>query len=407
MKNKFTRRIFIFFKSMKFGIILLFFVMLLSLLGTVIPQEMPDSFYVDKYSNIGARFILFLGINNVYSSMLFGTFFAALGVNLIFCSITRFDNVIKKVKGEPELKSLKLLETIDQDKSSMPVLEIKNLFKNYGFGRYNQSKNDKSIYYSIKNKVGYFGSWMLHLGILLVIFFYAFGHITFFSESVYGAAGTVQAIQGTSYKAMIKNFDIHFRQDGSVKRYTSEVELLDENDNSLKASTVSVNSPMRYKGYTFYQTSHGWAANCKAMKKGDLLTEETIYEQSSLDVPGEKIGISFIRLYPDFDASAKKLSTLSEELKNPVILYSLHYKGSVVKMNIAPVGKTIKWNDYEFLLEDPERFTYLSVNRMRGQNGSAFGALLIIIGLLLVFYHRPGAIAVKLEDNKVYIYGNK
>ena len=392
---------------MKWGILLLFSVMLLSVLGTFIPQEMAEEFYLEKYNVPVTRLILFFNIDNVYGSIVFGILFAALAVNLILCSFARLGKIINRLKSEPKLEGRKPTNTCSLKEFDDMANSIKNTFNKYGFSTYKQSETQAEKYYSIKNKAGYFGSWLLHLGILVVIISYAFGHVTFFSEAVYGVSGSVQAIQGTEYKAKIQDFNIEYRQDGSIKQYISVIELLDGQERTLKSSPVSVNSPMRYGGYTFYQTSYGWAANCSVMKRGMKIKEDTICEKTTLEVPEENIAISLTGFYPDFAASSKGLTSLTDELKNPVVLYSLLYRGDVVKVDIAPIGEIIKWNDYEFLMSSPQRYTYINVNKMQGRFGAAIGSLLILGGLLLAFYYKPAEMVVKLDEEKIYVYGDQ
>jgi cytochrome c biogenesis protein len=407
MVNAFLRKLFIFFKSMKCGITLLIMVMALSILGTVIPQGFDEHFYGSKYHPLMAKLVLSLDFDNIFSSTLFGILFAALSINLIMCSTFRLGSIINKLKSGAKIDNMNLLKSFHLDTQNSIDSTLKDTFKSHGFYGYKQSKADANSYFAIKYKTGYFGSWMLHFGILLVIIFYGYGHVTFFSEALYGVSGSVQAIAGTEYRARIQDFAIEYCEDGSVQQYTSKVELLDEQNNSLKSSTVSVNNPMRFKGYTFYQTSYGWAAKCRVIKSGSTLMEDTIYEKTSLNVPNENVGIYLNRFYPDFAASSEGMASLSDEPKNPVVLYAVHYMGEIVKMDVLPIGEAIKWNDYEFILESPQRYTYLNVNKMKGQLGAGLGALLIMAGLMLVFYLKPVKMTVKLDGAKLLVYGDR
>ena len=406
MRNKAFLSIINFFKSMKFGIMLLLIILVLSVLGTIIPQGFDEHFYSLKYNAVVAKIIILFSIHNMYNSALFVGLFAALSVNLIFCSIVRLGNIIKKFKAASNFNNMKLFKTYNINISKSKDSTIQDVFREHGFELYQQSKTEANFYYSIRNKGSYFASWMLHFGILLVIIFYGYGHATYFSESVYGVSGAVETIKGTNYRAKLEDFNIEYRQDGSVQQYTSKIELQDEQGNSIKSSSVSVNNPMRYKGYTFYQTAYGWAANCEVVREGNKIVNTTIYEKTSVNISTENLAVYFNKFYPDFVATKQGFNTLSDTPQNPVILYAILYFGEVVKMDIIRPGEIVRWNEYEITLDSPQRYTYLDVNKMNGQLGAAFGTLLIMIGLILVFYFKPVKMVIKLEGDKLSVYGD-
>lgn len=397
------KKLFVFLKSMKFGIALLFMIMAVSMIGTVIPQGLDEHFYSSNYSAATAKLILLLDLNNIYNSIVFLAMFVMLVINLSLCSIFRMKKIIKKVKITPTTETMNLVETINIESHDSINSTIDNTLKKHGFNKCSQVEKT-GMHCLTKNKAGFFGSWFLHFGILLVIVFYTYGNITYFSEGVYGVPGTVQSIEGTAYKVKINDFNIEYGSDGAVQQYNSNIELIDDTGKSLISSQVAVNEPMRFEGYSFYQTGYGWTANCNVSKAGDNIVQETVYEQTSLNLSEENIAIYFNRFYPDFAASSGSLFSLSDKLNNPVVLYTVLYMGNVVKMDIAPINEVIKWNEYEFVFHSPSRYTYLEVNKMNGQLGAALGALLIICGLILTFYFKPSRVMIYIEDGKLYVF---
>lgn len=403
MTYKEFRKLFVFFKSMKFGIALLLMIMGVSIIGTVLPQGMDEHFYISNYSAAMSKLIFLLGFDNIYDTKIFGALFFMLVINLSMCSIFRIKKITKIIKTKPKADTMKLVEVEGFDVNESKNCTIYNTFRKHGFKKYSQDIQNTDTYYSIKNKTGYFGSWFLHFGILLVIVCYAYGHITYFSEGFYGVPGTVQSIKGTDYYARINNFNIEY-EEGAVKQYTSDIELIDGTGKPLKSSQVAVNDPMRYKGYNFYQTGYGWTVKCNVLKKGNVVLQDTVYEENSLNFSAENIGIYFNKFYPDYASSSAGFSSLSDQLNNPVVLYAVLYMGNVVKMDIAKVDDIIKWNEYEFIFHSPQRYTYLEVNKMNGQSGAALGAILVIIGLMFVFYCKPSMMMICIEDEKIYVY---
>ncbi|KAH0445892.1 hypothetical protein IEQ34_025272 [Dendrobium chrysotoxum] len=103
------------------------------------------------------------------------------------------------------------------------------------------------------------------------------------NEFIWGSIGSVmvpedgdfiitQALQGRSFLANpskelkttqlhVDNFEIEFRDDGSVGQYKSTISLTNtDSGRLLQEKTISVNDPLRYKGMTAYQTDWSIAA---------------------------------------------------------------------------------------------------------------------------------------------------
>lgn len=345
-----------FLKSMSFGILLLVLILILSAIGTVLPQGESPQFYTEHYSEYISELILIFDLHRIYTSLLFAGLFTALAVNLLLCSTIRLGKIISGRKR-----------------------------------------------HVIGSELAQIGSWFLHLGIMLVILFYIYGQATFFSGEVYGVPGESMSLADTGYRAVIEGFDVSYREDGTVSQYTTDIKLLDSNGGLLLQDTLNVNNPLRYDGYSFYQTSMGWAVDCNILKDGKALKSEILYEKSASIVPNEKIAIAFTKFYPDFAANERGFLTLSDQPNNPALLYAVYYRDELVKMDIAKPGEAIKWNEFGFELDHVRRYTYLKVNKMRGQMGAAVGGMLLLIGLALNFYFKPKQ-AIQPEDT---LYLNK
>jgi cytochrome c biogenesis protein len=390
---------------MSFGIFLLVLILLLSVIGTILPQGGTLHFYVENYSEYIAELIMLFQLDHIFTSLVFAVLFTALAINLLLCSTTRLGGIVAKVKHRYNISSMKEISAYKLVKQQEIQLVYRHIFKAYDAGGIFKYKCRDGIYYSSKNLLGYFGSWFLHLGIMLIILFYIYGQATFFSGDIYGVPGVVMSLEGTDYSAAIQAFNVNYREDGSVSQYNTELELLDRNGKKLKHDSLNVNNPMRYKGYSFYQTSMGWAADCTAYKDSIVLKNEVIYEKSAIGIPEENIAVALSKFYPDFAANEVGFVTLSDKPNNPALLYAVYYRDELVKMDIVKPGEKIGWNEYSFTIDNFRRYTYLKVNKMKGQQGAALGGLLIILGLILTFYFKPRELAIKQQGNMLYIYG--
>ena len=401
------KKIFAFLRTMKFGLILLGMLCLVSVVGSVVPQGREEAFYLNNYSPLWSQLIITFKAYDIYHSSGFIALFIALALNLFLCSTVRFKNVINKIKKLSLAPSETQLKNPVKSMNYFSTDSIKDVFKSEGFKNIKCTTYDSTeIYYSNKNKIGYLGSWLIHIGILVIIVFYSYGQYTFFDTAVFGTPGSMQQLEGTNYIMNIEDFEIIYRDDGSVQQYITQGTLTDKDGTSLVSGKIYVNNPMRYDGYTFYQHSTGWASEVNVFKDGQNLGSEIVYDGTAYINNKEFIVIQMHHLYPDFVATETGFASKSNDLNNPKILYSLLYGGQRVDMNLVSPGQDVHWQDFTFNFNNPERYTYLSVNKMNGKVGALIGSIIIMLGLFLAFYMKPKQLIVERKAETIYIYGD-
>ena len=95
------KKVFQYFRSMRFGILLLLLVAALSVVGTVIPQGKEIAWYAQTYKSLHGT-ILMLQLHNVFGSWYFRLLMVLLGLNLTLCSLVRIRAVIRAAGTETE-----------------------------------------------------------------------------------------------------------------------------------------------------------------------------------------------------------------------------------------------------------------------------------------------------------------
>ena len=88
MKNA-RNMIWRFFASVKLALITLIILSTISVIGSVIKQGQPPSFYVQEFGPGLARSLQFMNLTNMYSSWWFIAVFALFAINLVVCSMER------------------------------------------------------------------------------------------------------------------------------------------------------------------------------------------------------------------------------------------------------------------------------------------------------------------------------
>ncbi len=79
-----------FLSSVKLAIWLLSVIAVLSLIGTLIPQNEEPAFYIDRYGRSGYGVLLTTGLTDVYASWWFILFLCLFSLNIAACLINRF-----------------------------------------------------------------------------------------------------------------------------------------------------------------------------------------------------------------------------------------------------------------------------------------------------------------------------
>ncbi|MBU5678217.1 cytochrome c biogenesis protein ResB [Alkaliphilus sp. MSJ-5] len=396
------------FHSMKFGIILLIIISISSIAGTVIPQNNPMTFYEKEYSFFIYTIISTLSLHKVYASWWFISMMVALSINLTLCSIIRLPVIIRQISRKPqleeEIRGKNFLIKSEFDKE----IDVEKFFKRTRFFRVKRiDKAEGTYYFSQKNSFGYLGSWLSHVGLLIIISSYIFGKIVGFETYAYGVPGTVHSIEGTSYTLNIDDFNIDFREDHTVNQYISNITVKNQGGDVVKTGNVMVNHPFRMEEINIYQNGTGWAIDIELEKNEKKISERTLYQSEVHVDDNERIALQFVNFYPDFDQSKGMPRTLTPYLNNPKLLYTIFYEGQRVDMNVASIGEDISWEEYTFKIHNPRQFTLLQIVSDPGMTGATVGGLILLLGIMLAFYFHPKQLkAFESKDGRTVIWGD-
>lgn len=395
--------------SMKFGMILLLIISISSIAGTVIPQNNPLSFYEKEYGSLTYTLISTLDLHKVYTSWWFIAMMVALSINLTLCSIIRFPSLLRKMLHMPQVEKELARENFLFKKEINEEINIKKLFRKAKFYRIKTTETEDGTYYfAPKYRFGYLGSWLTHVGLLIIIVSYMYGQIVGFDTYIYGVPGTGEKIEHTSYTLFINDFNIDFRPDHTVNQYISTIAITDEETGELiKEGAVFVNEPFRMDNFSIYQNGTGWAVDMILERDGEEIAQRVLYQSEIHVDDNQRIAIQFSNFYPDFDNSRGMPSTITPYPNNPRILYSVFYEGQRVDMNVAEMGQTIEWEEYTFIVNNPRQFTLLQIVSDPGIPGAKAGGIILLHGIIFAFYCHPKQLkAFKWKNGKVVVWAD-
>ena len=338
--NGMLKKIFNFLKGMPFSFILLGIISFACIVGSVIPQGQSIAYYMENFGARKGNLIIAFSFDDIFRCWWFIALAGLLCFNLILCSISRIKSV--------------------------------------------------SAAWKRTKRIGIWGSWLTHLGLLLLIISFALSQYTSYEEEIYGIPGSSQPLGNTGLQIAIDSFDVRLRDDYTVEQYVAGLTVSNEKGEKQRGE-ASVNYPFKAFGYSFYQNSMGWANYVDIYKDGELVRTDLLCAGEYTypdDFPA--LVIMFNKFYPDFAEKADgSFYTVTPLLKNPRSLYGIFYNGNLMSMDIVKPGELITVHNYGFVLRDPVQYTLIVGKTDPYAWTVLVAASVLIAGLVLSFYIRP------------------
>ena len=389
--------------SMRTALFILSLLIVACVAGSIIPQGEIEAYYTGYYPHRAGLFILLMGLDDVFHCWWFAALTLFLCVNLLGCNLLRFPALARQMKRgftlERRLAGWNGAEDVIISAPPEP------LFERMGF-RTPQTviqEDGKEYRYGVRNRIGVWGAWLTHLGMLIIIVGFALGQMYTVKYTVYGVPGQTKPVADTGYALTIDHFDVALREDETVEQYTSQLTLTNVSTGESQSGEASVNHPLSLFGMKLYQNSTGWAANVRIWKGTELLQEGILCAGEHVPVSGlEDLVLAFNAFYPDYVTDASGMpATASSQLNNPAYLYTLYYQEGVLGMNVLRDGERITVEDYTMIFSDPQPYTLIQLKRDPFTWLAGIGALVMMLALFLAFYLRTEELwAVRLEDGR-------
>ncbi len=406
------KKIWKFLGSMGFAISLLAVLAAVCVIASFVTQGQSYEWYAQAYSERTAGLIVGFGLDDAFHSWWFLTLTAFLCGNLLLCNLTRLKSLIARTKREADPAAAL---NGPSDAFAEGVADPLAVFERLRLPRPGTCEIEgRKVLFSGKNRLGLWGPWVCHLGILLLIVGFALGQFTHREYMVSGVPGDTGAIDDTGFFLTVDDFQVKLREDDTVEQYVADVTVFRAPQGSTTvpdsmSATVSVNHPGRLYGFRIYQNATGYAARINVSKDGTMLQSQVIFAGEGLEIaefPGLMIYLK--AFYPDFCLMSDGTpATLSGRMNRPVYLVFIVYRGTVMGMRYwEPQDAPLQIGEYEITFSEPQNYTQLQVRTDRFQGLALLGGLLTMLGLLLAFYLLPErAWAVAAEDGTWTVYG--
>jgi cytochrome c biogenesis protein len=395
--------------NLRLAIILLLFIALISSLGTIIEQEKTISFYETNYpiSNsiagfINSDFILFFGLDHVYTANWFLTLLFLFGGSLLSCTLSRqipslkLARLWKFFKSENKTNKMGISFTL----SNGSLSQFSYLLRQRQYNVIQQG----SYIYAYKGLVGKIGPILVHLSIICILVGSVLGSLTGFMLQELIPKGELFHLQNIissgslsyipqNFEGYIGDFNIAYNDQGMVDQFYSEIDILDNDLQIKKEKTIFVNEPLRYSGVTFYQTD--WSI---VSLKFTLNNREN-FEIFLREVNGESNSRFWIG---SLESEVKsKILVVLQDLTGKYLLYDSEKK----LLGQSEIGHKIFFNGNQLRLNKILPSTGLQIKSDPGIPLVYTGFFFLIFSVL-ISYTSYFQIWIVKKQNKVYVYGD-
>lgn len=384
-----------FLSSVKFGVVLLCVLVLLSLVGMLIVQQNVNGFDAFFASLTPAEKLVYgsLGLFDIYHSWYFNFLLLVLSLNIVLASIDRFPSAwsfIAKPKLDASRKWLlgqKQNAAVEMHGASEEKIaaRVAEVFKEQGLSAKISEKKGKLYVFGESGKWNRLGAYIVHVFLLTLFLGHFVALQTGFDADVRMMPGQttseIQLIEFNLDKQERFAVGLPFTIDctdieqklidpkGSIEiantlDWRTQIKITDPQYGETVAD-VSLNKPFEYRGYRFFQASAITVGSARTMtleltpQTGGAPFNVNLMRNGSAALP-DGTQIQYEAFFPDFVLNQGKPDTRSADYNNPAAILNIVKPDGVKERAYAfgakmpdniPIGAPVagyKWRLKEF-----------------------------------------------------------
>jgi cytochrome c biogenesis protein len=434
-----VKKIGIFFRSRKLAILLIFLVIILSIIGTTIPQKSqlkPDVYNAWKNTHPEQSDIYEkIGFTNLFSSFIFLSIAFLLFINTAFCTLNMLAGAFRKLGNYPQFENNQYIKRLENnsvlktEKEQVHIIsEINSVLKERGY-KISQQQN---CIFAQKNRLGILGTPLFHVSILIIILAVVYGTTS-------RMEGDMRLIEGQTlsevhanymfinegpffneghkgFNITLQNFYANFNDETNTPRGASGTLSIEKDGLIEKTDVVYSNHLMDYEGYTFLGNVYGMAPllilrdQDGTVFSGSYITA-TDQDESGRYVAYFNIGDTGLEgglmVYMTTNLTSGKI-TESDAVQEPILFLKVFDKGSEIYNGTMKLNDTVQINDKNLGFYDIKYWSNFYIVKDRSTIFVYSGIVLIIFSLAISFFLVPKKIWIEVvqseKDNKSEIY---
>ncbi len=325
-------------KNLKFSIFILFLIAFISSLGSIIEQDQDQSFYELTYASknavygfLNGKLILLLQLDHLYQSWYFNSLLILLVLSLTLCSFYNQWPLLKNSRKFFFNLRLKNFQNKKEffKKQNIPFEKEDFLLKTQKLNYY--LYQNQNYIYGYKALIGRISPIFVHLSLIILLLaslFSAFENLKAEEILAKGEIAHFQNLLKVGKLTSLPKINIRINdfwanyENQKIKQFYSNISLLDNAAKEKDNKTISVNQPLTYKSFNFYQSD--W--DFKGIRILDKIKEKSLEYPLFPLSKKEKIWISWINTK---DEMQKQYIFIVDELRNTFFVYD--EKGKFLK----------------------------------------------------------------------------
>jgi cytochrome c biogenesis protein len=419
--NPSKNKVWSFFSSVRLTLFLLILIALAAILGTVIPQQDAAREAVQKLPPALAGVLNALQLYDLYRSPWFLLLMGLLTVNLVVCSLNRLPASLRLYRRQPEPARSGLYEdlppgqvlaaegTVEDEAARMEQALKKAL------GSVERKGTDQATWLSSqKGAWSYFGVYVIHAGVLVIILGAVIGSILGFDGYVNipegGSADHIElrggkGVMELGFDVKCDDFNVEFYESGMPKLYRSDLSFLKGGEIRAKG-VLMVNHPLEFEGIRFYQSSYGSVPGevlLRITKKGEELVKRA-RQGERFAIDGGRAQVEILRIEGNLMRMGPAVKVGVTAGDKAVSFWVFKFIDAIEEQNPMISKQVPQFNPglykpYLFTLEGLETsfYTGLKVTRDPGVPVVGTGAFLLVAGFLLTFFTSHRQVFVRLD----------
>jgi len=298
--------------DLRFAIGILLIIACSSIIGTVIEQDQSIETYKLNYpltkpvlGFLSWDLILKFGFDHVYKTWWFISFIILFGTSLLTCTALQQIPSLKIARRcqffrtKQQFSRLKISKKIRHLSLSQLIFKIRQ--KQYSIFQ------QKNIIYCYKGLIGRIAPLIVHFSMILILLGSICGAVGGFKAQeivpktetfhIQNILTTGQLTSISKISARVNDFWITYTKQRTISQFYSDLSILDSEGNEIQQKTIFVNSPVQYKGITYYQTD--W--NLIGLRIKDRSLSVLQYPLTSILNDRDKIWLSWIPINAELD----------------------------------------------------------------------------------------------------------
>jgi len=391
--------------SAPMAIVLLSVLAVICVIGSLIPQNEALEYYRSNYPPVISTMISALRLDRLYDSWWFLLLLSFIAVNLVISNWRRASRILRdgrKPAGNvnPELfQSSEAVISLDTEKEKGDLFP--GVLRRMGYSVDREERGEGTVFHAEKGRIRLWGSFITHLGLLIVFIGVIAGRALpgNFSDYVEIDEGKSAAVPGRGFSLRLISFSTDVNERGMPRSHRSTV-AVEENGKAIRESVISVNHPLRYGGVLFYQASCGIRSLEVEVKKGDhaatlsfpvLPGGQIAVRERFQQSRDPEITVYIHNFFPHFVKTEEGIGNFSPYPANPVIR---------VFAKEAPLDEKRQWEEIGFMglgdavTKDGITFTFKRVVQWSGllvrvDSGMFIvwaGFIIVLVGLFASLY---------------------